>query len=264
MFAPVARLDTIRVILAIAVHFGWEVFQLDVKSAFLHGELKEEVFVQQTEGFIKKGEEEKVYKLKKALYGLKQAPRAWYSRIEAYFMQEKFERCPSEHTPFTKTKECKFIIVSLYVDDLIFTGNDRGMCDEFKNSMMLEFEMSDLGKMKHFLGVEVKQCGRGIIIYQKRYAGEVLARFGMDNSNSVKNPIMLGTKLHKDEDGDRVDETLYKQLVGSLMYLTVTRPDLMYNVCLISRFMASPRMSHWLAAKRILRYIKGTISLGIF
>jgi transposase InsO family protein len=264
VFAPVARLDTIRVILAIAAQFSWEVFQLDVKSAFLHGELKEEVFVEQPEGFVKKGEEEKVYRLKKALYGLKQAPRAWYSRIEAYFIREKFERCSSEHTLFTKSKGGKFLIVSLYVDDLIFTGNNRSMCDEFKNSMMLEFDMSDLGKMKHFLGVEVKQCAGGIFICQRRYAREVLARFGMEDSNAVKNPIVPGTKLRKDEGGVRVDETQFKQVVGSLMYLTVTRPDLMFGVSLISRFMSRPTMAHWLAAKRILRYLKGTINLGMF
>ena len=264
VFAPVARLDTIRTILAVAAQSNWKIFQLDVKSAFLHGELKENVYVRQPEGFIKKGEEEKVYKLKKALYGLKQAPRAWYNRIEGYFLDEEFDRCPIEHTLFTKKKGGKILIVSLYVDDLIFTGNDRAMCDEFKKSMMMEFEMSDLGKMKHFLGVEVKQSVNGIFVCQKRYAREVLARFGMEESNAVRNPIVPGTKLTKDENGEKVDATIFKQLVGSLMYLTVTRPDLMYGVCLISRFMANPRMSHWLAAKRILRYLKGTIELGIF
>lgn len=264
VFAPVARLDTIRTILAIAAEYSWAVFQLDVKSAFLHGELKEEVFVQQPEGFIKKGEEDKVYKLKKALYGLKQAPRAWYSKIEAYFVRENFERCPSEHTLFTKKNGGKMLIVSLYVDDLIFTGNDRSMCDEFKNSMMSEFDMTDLGKMKYFLGIEVKQSSDGIFICQRRYAQEILARFGMEDCNAVKNPIVSGTKLHKDENGDRVDETLFKQVVGSLMYLTVTRPDLMYSVSLLSRFMSSPTKMHWLAAKRVLRYLKGTIDLGIF
>ncbi|KAG7598707.1 Zinc finger CCHC-type superfamily [Arabidopsis suecica] len=263
VFAPVARLDTIRTIIAVAAQSNWEIFQLDVKSAFLHGELKEDVYVRQPEGFIKNGEEEKVYKLRKALYGLKQAPRAWYSRIEGYFLKEEFERCSSEHTLFTKVKGGNILIVSLYVDDLIFTGNNIAMCDEFKKSMMLEFEMSDLGKMKHFLGVEVKQSSAGFFICQKRYAREVLARFGMEECNAVRNPIVPGTKLTKDEGGEKVDETMFKQLVGSLMYLTVTRPDLMYGVCLISRFMANPKMSHWLAAKRILRYLKGTIELGI-
>lgn len=118
--------------------------------------------------------------------------------------------------------------------------------------------------MKHFLDVEVKQSDAGFFICQRRYAREVLARFGMEETNAVRNPIVSGTKLKKDEHGERVDETMFKQLVGSLMYLTVTKPDLMYGVCLISRFMANPRMSHWLAAKRILIYLKGTTEFGIF
>ncbi|KAK9705165.1 hypothetical protein RND81_07G037600 [Saponaria officinalis] len=139
------------------------------------------------------------------------------------------------------------------------------MCDEFKKSIILEFDMSDLGKMKYFLGVEVKQCPGGIFICQRRYAREVIARFGMEDSNAVKNPIVPGTKLRKDEGGVKVDETQFKQLVGSLMYLTVTRPDLMYGVIsLLSRFMSNPTTSHWLAAKMILRYLKGTTDLGIF
>ncbi|KAJ9563755.1 hypothetical protein OSB04_008915 [Centaurea solstitialis] len=265
VFAPVARLDTIRLILALAAQYGWTVFQLDVKSAFLHGELEEEVFVQQPLGYEKKGEEDKVYKLKKALYGLKQAPRAWYSKIEAYFVREGFVRCSCEHTLFTKSKEGgKFLIVSIYVDDLIYTGNDESMCDEFKSSMKLEFDMSDLGKMRYFLGIEVVQSPGGIFVCQRRYANEVLARFEMGNSNPVLNPIVPGSKLSKDEEGTKVDATLFKKLVGSLMYLTATRPDLMYGVSLISRYMACPTESHWRAGKRILRYLRGTTDLGIF
>lgn len=265
VFAPVARLDTIRLILALAAQHSWDVFQLDVKSAFLHGELNEEVFVKQPLGYEKKGEEDKVYKLKKALYGLKQAPRAWYSKIEAYFVREGFEKCFCEHTLFTKTKEgSKLLIVSLYVDDLIYTGNDRIMCEEFKNSMMVEFDMSDLGRMRYFLGIEVIQNPNGIFVCQRRYAHEVLVRFGMNNSNSVQNPIVPGTKLSKNNEETKVDATLYMKMVGSLMYLTATRPDLMYGVSLISRFMSCPTESHWLAAKRILRYLKGTTELGIF
>ena len=150
VFAIVARLDTIRLILALAAHNNWDIFQLDVKSAFLHGELSEEIYVQQPLGFEKKGEEDKVYKLRKALHGLKQAPRAWYSKLEVYFVQAGFERCLCEHSLFTKWKEGgKILIVSLYVDDLIYTENHKSMCDDFKNSMMLEFDMSDLGKMRY-------------------------------------------------------------------------------------------------------------------
>ncbi|CAL8134096.1 unnamed protein product [Prunus armeniaca] len=241
VYAAVARLDTIRLIIALAAQQGWSIFQLDVKSAFLHGELSEEVFVQQPQGYEKKGEEHKVYKLNKALYGLKQAPRAWYSKIEAYFAKEGFEKCYCEHTLFTKSKEGgKLLIVSLYVDDLIFTGNDMSMCKEFKKSMMSEFDMSDLGKMRYFLGVEVLQNSDGIYVSQRKYAHEVLEKFGMNNSNLVKNPIVPGCKLSKDEKGAKVDASVFKQVVGSLMYLTATRPDLMYGVSLISRFMSCP------------------------
>lgn len=265
VFAPVARWDTIRMIIALAAQKNWSIYQLDVKSAFLHGELNEEVYVEQPQGFEKEGEEDKVYKLKKALYGLKQAPRAWYSRIEAYFIREGFEKCDFEHTLFFKAGERgKFLIVSLYVDDLIFTGNCENMFAMFKSSMKKEFDMSDLGKMRFFLGVEVMQCTEGIYISQRKFAKEVLERFGMERSNFVNNPIVPGAKLVKDEKGVKVDATEYKQMVGSLMYLTVTRPDLMYVVCLASRFMANPTELHSQVVKRVLRYVKGTVNLGIF
>lgn len=265
VFAPVARWDTIRMVLALAAQKGWNVYQLDVKSAFLHGELTEDVYVEQPPGYVRKGEEEKVYKLKKALYGLKQAPRAWYSKIEAYFVKEGFERCDHEHTLFVKTGGGKrILIVSLYVDDLIFTGNDACMFESFKKSMKIEFDMTDLGKMKYFLGVEIQQNSEGIYLSQKKYACELLEKFGLQNCNSVKNPIVPGFKLSKKGEGARIDATAYKQLIGSLMYITVTRPDLMYVVCLLSRYMASPNELHMHAAKRVLRYLKGTVELGVF
>ncbi|CAL5326432.1 unnamed protein product [Camellia sinensis] len=262
VFAPVARMDTVRMIVALAAQKGWTLYQLDVQSAFLHGELNEEVYVEQPKGYELKNNPQKVYRLKKALYGLKQAPRAWFSRIEAHFISEGFEKCYSEHTLFIKTnKGGKILIVSLYVDDLIFTGNDELMFAEFKNSMLREFDMTDLGRMRFFLGIEVLQRSDGIYICQRNY---VLERFRMENSNSVHNPIVPGCKLFKDENGIGVDETLFKQMVGCLMYLTAMRPDLMFAVSLISRYMAKPTELHLLAAKRILRYLKGTTGLGVF
>lgn len=266
VFAPVARWDTIRTVLALAAQKGWSVYQLDVKSAFLHGDLDEDVYVEQPLGYVRKGEEQKVYKLRKALYGLKQAPRAWYSKIEAYFLKEGFTRCNYEHTLFVKSEEGgkRLLIISLYVDDLIFTGNDACMFEKFKSSMKDEFEMTDLGKMKYFLGVEIMQKPEGIYLSQKRYAGELLERFHLQNGNSVKNPIVPGSRFSKEGRGAKVDATLYKQLIGSLMYITATRPDLMYVTCLLSRYMASPTEMHMQAAKRVLRYLKGTVSLGLF
>ena len=210
------------------------------------------------------GNEHKVYKLKKTLYGLKQAPRAWYSRIEAYFLKEGFQKCPYEHTLFVKNgDEGKMLIVYLYVDDLIYTRNDTTMFGDFKKSMMDEFEMSDLGKLHYFLGLEVVQSDDGIFVSQKKYVHEVLDRFQMKNCNPVNTPTEFGLKLNKDEEGEKVNNTLYKQIVGSLMYLTATRPDIMYAVSLISRYMESPTETHLLAAKRILRYLQGTKDFGL-
>lgn len=263
VFAPVARWDTIRSLLAVAALRGWVVFQLDVKSAFLHGELKEEVFVEQPTGFEIKGEENKVYKLNKALYGLKQAPRAWYSKIDGYFVKNGFKKCYCEHTLFVKIKGDNIIIVSIYVDDLIYMGNNTGMLEEFKETMKKEFAMTDLGVMKYFLGVEVVQDEAGIFICQKKYAEEILTKFGMETCNSVRNPIVPGQKLTKEEVGDAVNSTQFKQLVGSLRYLTATRPDLMFSVNLVSRYMEEPREQHLLVVKRILRYVQGTVTMGI-
>lgn len=204
-----------------------------------------------------------VYKLHKALYGLKQAPRAWFSRIEAYFIREGFVSSSSEQTLFIKRKGGKILIVSIYVDDLLFTSDDEELLIEFKRSMKDEFDMTDLGKMRYFLGIEVMQKTVGIFICQRKYAAELIERFEMQNFNPVCNPIVPGQKIGRDEAGVKVDATIYKQVVGSLMYLTATRPDMMFVVCLISRFMANPTELHFAIAKRILRYLKGTLGFGI-
>ena len=264
VYAPVARMDTVRMILALAAQRGWCVFQLDVKSAFLHGKLAESVYVEQPKGYEIKDEEHKVYKLNKALYGLKQAPRAWFSRIESYFKKEGFKKEDSEQTLFTKVEQGKYLIISLYVDDLIFTGDDERMISDFKSSMMREFEMIDLGKMRYLLGIEVMQFDGGIFICQAKYVVDVLRRFGMEHCNSVGNPMVPGIKISKDEHGDEMDGSLFKKMIGSLMYLTATRPDIMYAVSLLSRYMSRPTGVHYEAAKRILRYLQGTSKFGIF
>ncbi|KAK2407959.1 putative mitochondrial protein [Trifolium repens] len=265
VFAPVARQDTIRLVVSLAAQNSWPIFQLDVKSAFLNGELLEQVYIEQPPGYEVKGNEHKVYKLKKALYGLKQAPRAWYSCIEDHFEKAGFNKCPYEHTLFIKSGEGgKILIVCLYVDDLIFTGNDETMFSDFKSSMMADFDMTDLGKMKYFLGIEVVQTGAGLFLGQKKYAQEVLERFHMENCNPVGTPTEPGLKLSSDHDGERVDSTYFKQIVGSLMYLTTTRPDIMYAVCVISRYMERPTELHLKVAKRVFRYLKGTTDFGIF
>ena len=156
VYALVARMDTVRMIIALIAQRGWKIFQLDVKSAFLYGELSEDVYVEHLMSMCKKGNEYKVYKLQKTLYGLKQAPRAWFSRIETHFVSEGFQRCHSEQTLFVKTRsKGTILIVSIYVDDLIYTGDDDVMMSKFKKSMIRKFDMSDLGGMRFFLGIEV-------------------------------------------------------------------------------------------------------------
>ncbi|PNX82628.1 putative LRR receptor-like protein kinase, partial [Trifolium pratense] len=260
VFAPVARWDTIRVILVVAGSKAWNVYQFDVKSAFLHGELDEDV--DQPPGY--QDEDGMVYKLRKALYGLKQSPRAWYSKIESYFVQENFEKCPHEHTLFVKQDDNdNMLIVSLYVDDLIFTGNNDKMFEDFKNSMKNKFFMTDLDKMRYFLGVEVKQLDCGIFIYQQKYAQEILDRFNMNQCNKVCSPIVSENKLTKDENGRLVDATSNRQMIGCLMYLLATRLDLTFSVCLIARYMERLNEIHLVAAKRVLRYIKGSMNYGV-
>ncbi|CAL8156616.1 unnamed protein product [Prunus armeniaca] len=225
--------------------YGVDYIELDVKFAFLHCELQEHVYVEQPAGYVQPGKEKQVYKLKKALYGLKQASRAWYSRIEAYFAREGFQKCPYEHTLFTKSgEEGQILIVCLYVDDLIYTGNDVAMFNDLKKSMMHEFDMSDLGLMHYFLGIEVVQSSAEIFISQKKYVQEILDRFEMKDCNSVCTPIEIGLKLVKNSGEKKVDQTLYKQIVGSLMYLIATRPDIQHAVSLISRYMECPEVPH--------------------
>ncbi|KAI5328240.1 hypothetical protein L3X38_027637 [Prunus dulcis] len=165
-FAPVARLDTIRTLIPLAAQKGWKLCQLDVKSAFLNGILEEEVYVDQPEGFVIKGAEDKVYRLRKALYGLKQAPRAWYSEIDTCLTQCGFHRSPSEATLYVRAKEgVGTLIVSIYVDDIVYTGSSDEMMEEFKVEMMCKYEMSDLGLLHHFLGMGVTQTEGSIFIH---------------------------------------------------------------------------------------------------
>lgn len=262
-FAPVARLDTIRLLLAIPAHKGWKVYQLDVKSAFLNGILEEEIYVAQPEGFSMKGKEDDVFLLKRALYGLKQAPRAWYSRIDEHLMQLGFKRSLNEATLYIKGDETNFVIVSLYVDDLLVTGNNEEFVRKFKQDMMGTFEMTDLGEMAYFLGMEVKQKNGGVFICQRKYAKEILKKFKMDECKSVDTPMCQKEKLSKEDESERVNETFYRSLVGCLMYLTATRPDILHSVSLLSRFMNCATETHLTSAKRVLRYVKGTLDYGI-
>ncbi|KAI5338773.1 hypothetical protein L3X38_018045 [Prunus dulcis] len=199
-FAPVARLDTVRTLIALAAQKRWKLFQLDVKSAFLNGVLHDEVYVDQPPGFVVKDKEDRVYRLKKALYDLKQAPRAWYEEINSYFTAVGFQKSPSEATLYVKAAESGILIVSLYVDDIIYTGSSEELVMSFKTEMMKRYEMTDLGLLHHFLGLGVIQAESYIFLHQKKYARTLLDKFGLKDCKAVSTPLAMNEKLSK-EDG---------------------------------------------------------------
>eukprot|EP00253_Pinus_taeda_P026931 PITA_26931 len=202
-------MNSIRLVLSLAASLKWEVHQMDVKFAFLHGDLHEEIYMEQPIGFIQK-DSSLVCRLKKSLYGLKQAPRAWYAKMDSFLLESGFSRCYSDNTVYPKKVGNSLIILVLYVDDLILTGSDPNLINHVKSSPKKKFEMTDLGHLHYFLGLQVLQSKE-----------------------------------------------------GKLLYLTHTRPDLSFAVGLVARFLQNPRESHWKAAKRILRYVRGTVQFGI-
>nr|GEX41344.1 zinc finger, CCHC-type [Tanacetum cinerariifolium] len=235
----------------------------DVKSAFLHGELKEEVYVTQPEGFTKKGNDGKVYRLIKALYGLRQAPRAWNIKLDSTLKSLDFKKCALKQAIYTKASKDSLLLVGVYVDDLIITGTPKKEIDKIKAQMEEKFEMSDLGLLAYYLGIEVTQTKGDISIEQSAYANKILKEAGMLKSNEIVIPRGPGTRLTKKTEGTLVNSTEYRSLIGCLRYLLHTRPDLSYYLGLLSRFMQEPKEQHMKAIKQVLRYVKRTKDYGI-
>ncbi|CAL1363606.1 unnamed protein product [Linum trigynum] len=263
-FAPVARIESIRLLCAFASHMGFPLYQMDVKSAFLNGIIQEEVYVSQPPGFVDFEHPDHVYKLNKALYGLKQAPRAWFERLTAFLIENSFTQGGIDKTLFIKQINGKILLVQIYVDDIVFGSTDPSLCTEFCNSMQSVFEMSMMGELKFFLGLQVKQTPSGIFINQSKYVQNMLDKFGFNNLKSSKTPMAVNIKLDKDVTGVPVDEKKFRGMVGSLLYLTASRPDIHYSVCMCARFQSAPKESHLTAIKRIFRYLKGTPELGLW
>lgn len=197
VIAPVARIETICLLISLAASRGWEIHHLDVKTAFLHGELKETVYVTQMDGFEVKGSESKVYRLRKALYGLKQAPRAWNYKLNKILVGLRFVRCLKEPSVYRRTASGDLLVVAVYVDDLFVTGTSLKQIKQFKLEMALKFDMSDLGRLTYYLGIEVTQHAEGISLCQNRYALRILEEAGMEQCNSVQTPMEMGLKLAK-------------------------------------------------------------------
>ncbi|GJU99986.1 ribonuclease H-like domain-containing protein [Tanacetum coccineum] len=237
VFAPVARIEAIRLFLAYASFMGFLVYQMDVKSAFLYGTIEEEVYVTQPPGFKDPDHPDKVYKVVKALYGLHQAPRAWYETLANYLLSNGFKRGKIDHTLLIKKQKRDILLVQVYVDDIIFGSTNKELLQHKED---------------------------GIFISQDKYVAEILKKFNYSDVKSASTPVDLEKPLVKDGDADDVDVHLYRSMIGSLMYLTASRPDIMFAVCACARFQVTPKTSNLLAVKRIFRYLKGKPTLGLW
>jgi hypothetical protein len=262
-FAPVARLESIRLLISFAVNHDITLYQMDVKSVFLNGYIDEEVYVHQPPGFENSKHPDYVYKLKKSLYGLKQAPRAWYERLSKFLLENDFTRGKVDTTLFCKSFKKDILICQIYVDDIIFGSTKTSLGKEFAKTMQAEFEMSLMGELKFFLGIQINQTPEGTYIHQSKYVKELLKKFDMSESKPSKTPMHPTCILEKEEVSKKVEQKLYRGMIGSLLYLTASRPDILYSVCLCARFQSDPRESHLTAVKRIFKYLKGTTNLGL-
>nr|GEU31726.1 retrovirus-related Pol polyprotein from transposon TNT 1-94 [Tanacetum cinerariifolium] len=264
VFAPVARIEVIRIFLAFTSYMGFIVYQMDVKSAFLYGKIDEEVYVSQTPGFIDPKFPNKVYKVVKALYGLHHAPKAWYATLSTLLVQSGYRRGLIDKTLFIKKDKKDIMLVQVYVDDIIFGSTKKSWCDEFEALMKNMFRMSSMGELTFFLGLQVKQKEDGILISQDKYVVEIPKKFDFLSVKTASTPIETKKPLVKDEEAVDVDVHLYRSMIGSLIYLTASKPDIMYAVCACSRFQVTPKTSLLQAVKRIFRYLKGQPKLGLW
>uniref|UniRef100_A0ACD5UNA0 Uncharacterized protein n=2 Tax=Avena sativa TaxID=4498 RepID=A0ACD5UNA0_AVESA len=262
VFAPVARLDSVRLLLAVAAQHRWEVHHMDVKTAFLNGEMGEEVYVCQPPGFINTDNSSKVLRLHKALYRLRQAPCAWNTKLDAVLLSLGFTQSASEHAVYVPGETNTRLLLGVYVDDLVVAGACTDAIVSFKHEMCERFKMTDLGLLTLYLGIEVSQAPGEITLKQSAFAAKLLEKAGMADCNRVHVPMEPRLKLSKESTNPPADITLYRSIIGSLRYLVHTRPDISFSVGMLSRFMEAPTSEHLSAVKHLLRYIADTIDHG--
>jgi hypothetical protein len=256
-------MESVRLLLALAAQEGWQVHHMDVKSAFLNGELKEEVYVHQPVGFVIVSQEVKVLRLRKVLYGLRQAPWVWNSKLDDTLKKMNFIQSEHEHAIYRHSHGNDILLVGVYVDDLVITGSSLAAVEEFKEEMKRAFLMSDLGLLSFYLGIEVRQDVGGITLRQAHYAKKILEMVAMADCKAAATPKEERLRLSRDSMAEEVDATLYRRIVGSLRYLIHTWPDLRYAVGYVSWFLERPTEEHFQAVKKILRYITGTLQYGL-
>ncbi|RVW79312.1 Retrovirus-related Pol polyprotein from transposon RE1 [Vitis vinifera] len=265
-FSPVIKPSTVRVLLTLSVQFDWEIRQLDVSNAFLHGILLEDVYMEQPKGFVNSDFPDYVCKLNKSLYGLKQAPRAWFMRLSQTLLEFDFLSSPVDASLFVYHKGHIHLFILIYVDDILVTGTDPSLIQSLIQKLQTEFKMKDLGPLGYFLGIQASRDSSGLHLRQSKYIGDLLHRTKMAGAKPASSPCTTGLKLstHVGEPLTASQITEYRQTVGALQYCTLTRPDIAFSVNQLCQHMHCPNSVHWTAAKRVLRYLKGTIDLGLW
>ena len=258
-FAPAAKMNTIRILMALAVQLEWSLQQYDVKNVFLHGELEEEIYMRIPHGYSHIQHANHVCKLRKTLYGLKQSSRAWFGKFSLTMTRFGYAQSNGNHSLFYKhAQERKITILVIYVDDIIITGSDMEERIRLEQTLMNEFAITKVGRMKYFLGIEVAYSKNGIILSQQKYILDLLTDTGFINCQPAETPIEVNHKLTLNKDEQETNIRNYQRLIERLIYLAHTRPDISYVVNTLSQVMHSPRISHLQAAHRVLRYLKGT------
>ncbi|KAM0024789.1 putative RNA-directed DNA polymerase [Helianthus debilis subsp. tardiflorus] len=261
-FAPVAKLVTMRTLLALAVKKDWFIQQLDVNNAFLHGDLEEEVYMKIPQGFQSEAET-LVCPLRKSIYGLKQASRNWYHKFTGALLEMGYKQSVADASLFIYKLETSHVAVLIYVDDVIIVGNDKNKIQATKTELHKRFTIKDLGALKYFLGIEVARTTKGLVLSQRKYTLDILRDMGLEGCRPSAFPMEQGLKLDKEENEQRVDAGQYRRLIGRLLYLQATRPDITYAVNVLSQFVGDPRQPHLDVATRVVRYLKTTLGQGI-
>jgi hypothetical protein len=235
-FAPVTRLESIHILLVYATHHDFKLYQMDIKSAFLNGPIKEEVYVEQPPGFKDEEYPNHVYKLHKTLYELKQAPRAWYDYLRDFLIENDFRIGKVDSTLFIGKMDTELFVCQIYIDDIIFGSTNASFCEEFSKIITDRFEMSIMGELKYFLSFQIKQLEDGTFISQTKYTHDLLKKFGMDKAKPIKTPMGTNGHLDLDIDGKSVDQKVYRFMIGSLLYICASRLNIMLSVCMCARF----------------------------
>jgi hypothetical protein len=260
-FALVSRYTSIKTIIALAAKIKWKLHQMDVKTTFLKGVIEKEVYIEQPQGFEVEDMKTHVCKLNKALYRLKQAPRAWYGRIDIFLTSLGFTKSKDDSNLYFKVMNDEPMILLLYVDDL-FLSREENLITECKKKLTSKFDMKYHDLMHYFLGLEVWQSLERIFLNQGKYVVKILKRFDMLECKSMNTPMEEKLKLLVNTSSELIDSTLYRQIIGLLMYLMNTRPDICFFVNTLSQFLVEPKHVHLVVAKHVMRYLKGTLDYG--